>query len=235
MSQRLRWDPALTTERSEPRLYQDRLRLGLVVGSAIIMVGGLLPWAEGRIGFLPKSFGGMDGAADGLILVTLGLVMMLIVRNRDFLDATDGVRRWAPMVIGLACLGVWIVGRLEAEQAIATWERDTGSGSLGIGWWLTGIGVITVLVLGSYASLRHHEGEAASAGSLLRTPRRSDIPSIVATLGAIAGAVAGGSLALALFPAVTVGVPMLFFAGIGVIIGAWAGRRLGTLLRRFTG
>jgi hypothetical protein len=198
----------------------------------MMIVGALLPWAEGRIGFLPVSFGGLDGAADGLILATLGLVLLIIAWSRDFLDAPDGGRRWAPMIIGLVCLGLWLLGRQQAEQAIRAWEDDDGSGSLVIGYWIAGIGVLLVLALGSFASLRHHEGETSSPIAVLRRPRASDLPSLGAALGSVAGAIAGGAAALALFPPVTVGAPLLFFAGIGFVMGAYVGRRVGAGLRR---
>ena len=232
MTDRLRWDPALTTAETGRPLYRDPLRLGLTVGAAIMMVGALLPWAEGQVGLLIVRFGGLEGAYDGLILATLGLVLLLIARSRDFLDAPDGGRRWAPMLIGLVCLGIWLLGRQQAEQAIAAWEDDDGSGSLVTGYWITGGGVLLVLIIGSFASLRHHEGETSSATSFLRKPRRSDAPALGATLGSIAGAIAGAQAALALFPPVAVGAPLLFFAGIGFVVGAWAGRRVASVLLR---
>ena len=141
VTDRLRWDPSLTTARSGRPIYRDPLRLALAVGAAIMFVGALLPWAEGRIGFLPKRFGGLDGAADGLILATLGFVLIVIARSQDFLEAPDGGRRWTPMLIGVVCVGIWLLGRQQAEQAIAAWEDDDGSGTLVMGYWVAGIGV----------------------------------------------------------------------------------------------
>ena len=221
MTDRLRWDPDLTTARTGRPFYRDPLRLALAVGAGIMMVGALLPWAEGRVGFLPKQFGGLDGAADGLILATLGFVLFIIARSRDFLEAPDGARRWTPMLIGLVCFGIWLLGRQQAEQAIAAWEDDDGSGSIAIGWWVAGIGVLAVAILGSFVSLRR--------------PRRSDLEPIGASLGGIVGAIAAGAAALALFPATIVGAPLIFFAAIGFILGAYAGRRFGSELKRFLG
>ncbi len=235
MTDRLRWDPSLTTVRSGRPIYRDPLRLALAVGAGIMFVGALLPWAEGRIGFLPKKFGGLDGAADGLILATLGFVLIVIARSRDFLDAPDGGRRWLPMLIGVVCIGIWLLGRQQAEQAIAAWEDDDGSGSLVAGYWVAGVGVLIVAAVGSFASLRHHEGETSSPMSLLRMPRRSDLDSLGATFGALGGAVAAGGAAVAVFPPSAVGAPLIFFAGIGFVLGAYAGRRIGSGLRRLIG
>ncbi len=232
MTDRLRWDPSLTTARTGRPFYRDPVRLPLAVGAAIMMIGALLPWAEGLIGFLPVRFGGLDGAADGLILATLGFVLLLIARSRDFLEAPDGGRRWAPMLIGLVCLGIWLLGRQMAEQAIAAWEDDSGHGSIVTGYWVAGVGVLAVLIVGSFASLRHHEGETSSATALLRMPRRSDLAPLGASVGAIAGAIGAGAGAVAIFPPTTVGAPLIFFAGMGFVVGAYAGRRLGSGLRR---
>jgi hypothetical protein len=232
VTDRLRWDPSLTAARTGRPIYRDPLRLALAVGAVIMFVGALLPWAEGRIGFLPKKFGGLDGAADGLILATLAFVTLVIARSRDFLEAPDGGRRWTPMLIGLVCLGIWLLGRQQAEQAIGGWVEDSGSGSLVFGYWVAGLGVVVVAIVGSFASLRHHEGESSSPTSLLRMPRLSDLEPLGATVGALAGAVAAGAAAVATFPPATVGAPLIFFAGIGFVVGAYAGRRVGAGLRR---
>jgi hypothetical protein len=235
VTDRLRWDPDLTTAESGRPFYRDPLRLGLVVGTATMMIGALLPWAEGHVGFLPKRFGGLDGASDGLILATFGFVLLLIARSRDFLEAPDGGRRWAPMLIGILCVGIWLLGRQSAEQAIASWVEDSGSGSIVGGFWLAGIGVFLVATLSSFASLRHHEGETSSPTALLRMPRRSDLGPLGATVGALAGAIAGGEAAVSMFPPTTVGAPLVFFAGIGFVLGAYAGRRVGLVLGHVLG
>ncbi len=235
MSDRLRWDPSLTSARTGRPIYRDPLRLLLAAGSAVMFVGALLPWAQGRIGFLPVQFGGLDGAADGLILATLGFVLLIIARSRDFLEAPDGGRRWTPMVIGLVCLGIWLLGRQQAEQEIRGWENDDGHGSIVAGWWVAGVGVVIVTVVGSFASLRHHEGETSSATSLLRMPRSTDLAPLGATFGALAGAIGGGGAAVSIFPPSTAGAPLVFFAGIGFVVGAYAGRRVGAGLGRLIG
>jgi hypothetical protein len=234
VTDRLRWDPRLTKIRSGKPLRRDRVRLALVIGAVITAIGAMLPWAEGRIGFLRVAFGGMDGAADGLILGTLALVLILIARNPGFIEAPDAGRRWAPMIIGLVCVGLWLLGRQRAEIEIAHWTEDDGSGSIVGGFWLAGLGVAIVAVAGSYASLRTHEGETSSATSFVRMPRRSDAIPLLTWLGGIAGLVGGVLLALAIFPPVTVGAPIVFFAGIGLVAGAFAGRSLGRGIVRVT-
>jgi hypothetical protein len=235
MSDRLRWDPELTRAGAGRSILRDPIRLALAVGSVIMAIGALAPWAQGMIGLLPVSFGGLDGAADGLIMFTLAIALALIARNPGFLEAADEGRRWAPMLIGLACVCLWLLGRQAAEMEIGRWENDDGSGSLQPGYWVAGVGVAIVAIAGSIASLRHHEGESGGRLSLVRKPRRSDLVPLATTLGAIVGMVAGAAFALALFPPVTVGAPMVFFGGIGVVLGAFGGRRIGRALARLLG
>lgn len=231
MTNPLRWDPALTKARSGRPIYRDPLRLALAVGAVMMMVGGFLPWAEGRIGFLPVRFGGLDGAANGVLISALGLILLVATRSEGVITAPSGGLRWAPMAVGVASVAIWLLGRQPAELAITAWQNDSGSGSLAAGYWLAGLSVLFVAGLGSFISLRHHEGETSSATSLLRLPRRSDLVSLGATFGAFAGLVVGAAAALSLFSPTTVGAPLLFFAGIGFVAGAYGGRRLGMLLR----
>ena len=120
------------------------------------------------------SFGGFDGAADGLILAAFAIAGVLMARSSDFLDAVDGVRRWAPLLLGLACVGIWLLGWQSAQFRIQGWEDDDGSGSMTIGYWIAGVGVAIVAIVGAYASLRYHEGQGSDPLALLRMPRRSD-------------------------------------------------------------
>jgi hypothetical protein len=230
MTDRLRWDPALTARKRGREFLRDPIRIGLAVGAAAMAVGGLLPWAEGLIGFLPMRFGGLDGAADGLIMFTLAIVTALIASNEGFLEADDGARRWAPMLIGLACVFLWLLGGQAAQMEISRWQDDDGSGSLQPGYWLAGVGAVTVAIVGTVASSRRREGDAGSVLPSLRRPRRSDVAQLAVAAGAIAGAIAGGALALALFSGVTVVAPMVFFAAIGSAVGAYVARGLGRRL-----
>ncbi|HET9345267.1 MAG TPA: hypothetical protein VFO05_06160 [Candidatus Limnocylindrales bacterium] len=230
VSERLRWDDSLTRARSGRALLNSPVRLGLAIGAAIMFVGALLPWAEGMVGLLPVRFGGFDGAADGLILAAFAIVALLMVRSPDFLEAVDGPRRWAPLLLGLACVGVWLLGWQSAQFRIEGWEDDDGSGSMTIGYWIAGVGVALLAVVGAYATLRHHEGQTSDPLALVRMPRRSDAVTLVGWVGGIGGLVVGALAALAIFPPQSVSAPMLFMAAIGLIAGAYLGRSLGRVV-----
>lgn len=235
MTDRLRWDESLTESRRGRALLRDPLRLALIVGAVVMAIGAMMPWAEGMVGLLPVRFGGFDGAADGLILATLGLVLIGMAWKDDFLEAVDGARRWAPMLIGLACIALWLLGRQSAEIAIRHWEDDDGRGSLVVGYWIAGAGVLACAIAASIASLRRRPGETGFPVPRPRMPRRDDIESIAAAVGAITGAALGGFAVVNLFDSPALGVPLLFFVTLGLVFGAFAGQSVGRRLRGMAG
>jgi hypothetical protein len=230
-----RWDPELTKAGRGSSLLRDPLRLGLVSGAVVMAIGGFLPWAEGHIGFLPKQFGGLDGAADGTIMAGLAVVLVVIVRTPEFLESADGGRRWVPMIIGLASIALWLLGRQQAEAAIRSWEDDGGGGTLQVGYWVAGLGAAAVALFGSVASLGRRAGNVRISPPTVRRPRRTDLRPLAAALGALIGATAGAVLALALFPPITVALPILFFGSFGLVFGSFAGGSLGRRLAKLIG
>jgi hypothetical protein len=235
MTDSFRWDPQLTTARRGRPIYRDPIRAGLTIGAMVTIVGAFLPWAEGHVGLLPKQFGGFDGAADGMIMTGLAIVLLVFARNPEFLVAPDGVRRYTPMLVGIACIALWLLGRQQGEMAIRGWEADSGGGSIATGWWVNGAGVLTMAVVGSFSSLRRRPGDAKVPSPVGRGPRRIDIRSISAAVGATVGTVVGAWFALSTFPPVTVAAPMIFFGAIGLVFGGFAGSSIGRRLVRLLG
>ena len=227
----LRWDESLTKTRRGFTILRSPLRITMGIGALIMMIGCLMPWAQGHLGLLPVQFGGFDRASDGVILFVLGAVVLgLFVRGADSLNAPEGLRRWAPLIIGIVCVGLWLVALQQSLITIESWRRDYGDGAVVAGWWVTGIGALIVGITGAYATLRHHEGETSDATALLRKPRRSDAGPILTWVGGIAGLVLGAGAALEIFPAISASAPMVFLGGLGMILGAYLGRVAGNAI-----
>lgn len=236
MTDKLRWDPGLTERPHDPGLLRDPLRLAVVAGTMVFIVGSLLPWAEGMIGFLPVFYGGgLDPTADGFFLAILGAVLLFFVRDRGFVEAEDGPRRWAPMLIAIGGVVLWIVGSQSGATAIRRWEGDDGSGSLALGYWAAGIGVVTAAIAATIAALRRRPGEGAIRLPRPRLPGRSDVEGLLGAAGALVGMVVGVLGALAVFDPISVIVPLLFFGALGLIFGQFAGQSIGERLRRRIG
>jgi hypothetical protein len=228
----LRWDPDLTKAERNPSILHDPLRAGLAASGLAIVIGCFQPWAEGMVGFVPQTFGGFDGAGDGAILLSLAIILLFIARDRGFIVARDGGRRYLPMIVGLVALADWAIGKQQADVLVAGWLRTGGTGSLAPGFYLAGVGALGAAVLGSVTSLRKGEGRTEGLRSLLRVPRRSDIPTLVTSIGLVGGFLLGAGLALSIVPAAVVEAPLVFLAGFGAVAGAYLGRLIGTWLGR---
>jgi hypothetical protein len=224
VSHPLRWDPELTKAEQGESILRDPPRAALAAAGIALAVGSLRPWAEGTAGGQSQQFGGFDGAGDGAILLFFAIGLLLIARDRGFLHARDGARRLTPMIVGIICLADWFVARQQVEFQIAQWVRPGGSGALTPGFYLAGLGALTATVVGSFASLRQGEGRGGGPISLLRLPRRSDIPTLATTIGAFVGLGLGAAAALNIFPAAVVNAPLVFIAGFGGIAGARLGQ-----------
>jgi hypothetical protein len=226
----LRWDPDLTKAEKGQSILRDPLRAGLAAAGIALAIGSLRPWAEGTAGGQPQQFGGLDGAGDGAILIFFAIGLLLVARDRGFLRARDGARRWTPMVVGIICLADWFVARQQVEMQIAQWVRPGGTGALAAGFYLSGLGALTAAVVGSFASLRKGEGRAGGPVSLLRRPRRSDVPTLAITIGALVGLALGAAVAIDIVPAAVVDAPLVFIASFGVLAGARLGQAVGRRL-----
>jgi hypothetical protein len=235
MTHPLRWDPELTKVDRDPSILRDPIRAGLAASGIAILVGCLQPWAEGMVGFQPQTFGGFEGAGDGAILLFLAAILLVIVRDRGFVEAPDGARRYLPMIIGFMCLFDWITARGQADILVAGWLRTGGTGSLAPGFYLAGLGALGAAVLGSIASLRNGKGRSGGPRSLLRRPTRSDIPTLATAVGLVVGLGLGAGLALEIVPAAVVNAPLLFLGSFGAVLGGYVGRSVGDRLQRALG
>lgn len=232
MIERLRWTADLT-RRSDPRsaIVRDPLRLTSAVGAILLIVGSALPWATGLVGRLAVSHSALDGAADGAILMVLGIVQLVLTRDRSMATATTTAVRYAPLGLGLVCLGIWGLGVQAALIDIGHWIDDDGSGALAIGAWIAGLGgAVLVAVAGTATSLLPRpNAETVRLGR----PGREAIEPVAAAIGAVAGIVVGmlGVINIVPNPAFA-GFGLMVAAAVGGLVGGFGGSYLGRLLAR---
>src|SRR4030095_7519390 len=115
--------------------------------------------------------------------------------------------------------------------AIQHWEEDDGHGAMAIGYWVAGLGVWIVAIVGAYATLRDHEGQPPDPTALIRLPRRTDATPIATAIGAVIGLIGGAALAVSVVPPSGASAPMLFMGTIGLVVGGYAGRAIGRVVQ----
>lgn len=223
----MRWQPTGRGGRLRSLLLTpSRIVVGL--GSAIALVGGFMPWAEGlapgHSGIERVFFSGLGGAGDGLVIAILAAAAGALTLHRT--PATSRVRsvRLAPILLVVLAAVTWLNGHRAALDEIAAWERRGGHGDLAPGLWLVAGGVL-LMAAGSLwllpPVLRWQAASGDPADAV--TVRVRDVLVVAAGIGGtLAGAAVGILGGLALTGPRLVGT-LAFGAIFGGLFGAYGG------------
>jgi len=227
----MRWEPTKAKRFSSLLLTPARVAVG--VGSAIAMVAGLLPWAEGvapaHRGFEPVFFSGLGGAGDGVMLILVALGAGALTLHRT--PATSRVRtvRLMPAILVFLAAMTWLSGYRAALREIGAWEVRGGTGQLAPGLWLAGAGIL-VMAAGTLWLLP----------DVIRWQRRSDDPAELVKVGprliaevvaGVGGTLLGGAAGIALALSLT-GPTLVGTIALGAVFGGLAGAYAGSWLVR---
>ena len=233
----MRWQPTKGRPLASFLLTPARIVVG--VGSALSIVAGLRPWAEGlapgHTGIEPVFFSGLGGAGDGLVLIVVSLAVGLLTLHRT--PATSRVRsvRLAPAILVVLAALTWVNGYRAALAAIEDWERRGGHGDIGVGLWQAALGIVLMAAgtLWLLPEVIRWERRTDDPSDLV-TVRRHDVAvALAGAVGTLVGGVAGVTLALAITGPTIVGMIALgaVFGGmLGLYGGAAIGRMVGTRL-----
>lgn len=227
MHEWMRWQP--TGRRGYLSSYElTPARVLVGIGAALAVIGGLMPWAEGRApgltGVEPIFFSGLAGAGDGLVILVVCASAGLLTLHRT--PALSRVRtvRLAPALLVLTAAVTWANGYRAAQAAVEGWHRRGGDGGIAPGLWLVGIGILlmaagTVPLLPAALRWQRAEGDPDE----LLTVRPRDVMIVAGGIvGVGVGAAAGIALGLALTGPQLVGT-LVFGAMFGGMAGAYGG------------
>ena len=144
-------DPVHAVPHGRPN-WPSRTRIAVAAGAALIVLGGVLPWAHAQIGALSVTKDGIDG--DGAVTTVFAaciLVALIVVEHP---------RRQASLVVALGAVAA-AVALYEAADTSSKAEDLTrshfgahASAGVGIGVWITVAGAIFVVAGGVVALTR---------------------------------------------------------------------------------
>jgi hypothetical protein len=227
MHEWMRWEP--TRNRGWLSSYVlTPARIVVGVGAALGVVGGVLPWAEGRVpgltAFDRVFFSGLAGAGDGLVIVIVCASAGLLTLHHT--PALSRVRtvRLAPAILVVVAAMTWVNGYRAMQVVIEGWHRRGGSGGVAPGLWMVGIGII-LMTIGTIPLLPAvvRWQRAADDPADLVTIRPRDVAVVAGSIGGVVvGAAAGIALGLALTGPHLVGT-LAFGAMFGGVFGAYGG------------
>jgi hypothetical protein len=227
LSANLRWEPA-TEDRPRLRLIREPLRAALVIGGALAVAGSFMSWADGHLpGGIPVDFSPMT-SPDGVILPILAASAIGLVLSEGVAESRTRTLQAALAGLGMLAVLIWISALGSANREIADWERQHGSGAIGVGIWLAAIGVALLATAGALLSVRawRANGIAADPTDVVVT-RRSIVRAAIEVTGGVVGLVAGIVLGLVL-----AGPPGLAIMAFGSMLGGAAGLAAGNRVAR---
>jgi hypothetical protein len=134
-----------------------------------------------------------------------------------------------PYVLLVLAAASLLTGYRAATQAIVAWENRGGQGSIALGLYLAGVGIVVMGV-----------GLGALLPGLIRWRRASDDPAdlmavsgrgIAETIAGLAGIIVGGALGIQLAVSMTP-VPLIGLIALGAVFGGLLGAYGGSWIAR---
>ena len=226
MHEWMRWQP--TRARRFSSLLLEPARIVVGIGGACVVLGGCMPWADGvapsYAGTGPEFFSGLGGAGDGLVELFLGAITAFLVLHRTPAGSRVRTVRLLPAILVVLAALTWISGYRAAIDAIDTWVKRGGHGTIAPGLWLVGVGVLLMAAgtLRLLPSALRWQSEAGDPGDLVAVSRGGVAVAIASLAGTVVGAGLGISIGLSLTGPMVLGM-LAFGATFGGLFGAYGG------------
>jgi hypothetical protein len=229
MSSSIRWEPPVEGRRG-PRLIRQPLRLALVIGAGLAIVGSFASWADGQVPGVGAVAFSSATTADGLLLPILALGSLGLALSEGVATSRTRTLQVSLAVLGIIAVLVWITALGSANAAIRGWQSQHGSGQIGAGILLAAAGVAVLAVTGVIISLHawRTNGAAGDPTDVVIT-RRSIVRASIEVAGGVIGLV--GGIVLGLVLSGPSGLALMAFGSMfGGAIGLGVGNRLGRLI-----
>lgn len=126
--------------------------LALGVGGLLVAAGSFLPWVTVS-GLLSISRSGIDGGGDGLVTLTLGIVLALVAAGAFSSGGLGRFSRVIGVLCGLAAFGIAVYDGTNLARLSATFS-GLASVSVGAGIYMVVVGAGLAIIASVLASGR---------------------------------------------------------------------------------
>jgi len=182
---RLRFpEPVPPKRRSLRETLRDRVRLTLLVGLGLLLVGAALPWMRVWLpyeGFFDVT--GFERAGDAGLLLEFGAVGLVLTWSERAWHSRVTVLVAGPFLLAVASVALLRVAHGDANIYLESLAPRGGNGSILWPFWAANAGA----VLASIAGAAH----VWQARSRLSFDIGLTVPAVAGTVGGVAGAVLG--------------------------------------------
>jgi len=183
--QRLRFpDLPEPAPRRLPAALRDPLRIAILAGLLVMVVGDLLPWMRLWMpyrGFFETS--GFERAGDAGLILELGLAILALTFSDQAWNSRTTVLVAGPAVIGAVCLFVLRNAWADGSSYIRSLDIYGGSGEF-LPWFWVAVAGASIATIGGAIQLSRARGRLSFRIGLTRT-------AVAGTVGGLAGAVGG--------------------------------------------
>jgi hypothetical protein len=167
-----------------PAAFRDPLRIAILAGLLVMLVGDLLPWMRLWMpyrGFFEKS--GFEGAGDAGLVLELALVILALTYSDQAWNSRTTVLVAGPVIVGAACLFILRNAWADGSSYIRSLDVYGGYGDF-LPWFWVAIGGAAIVTVGGAIQLWRARGRVSFQLGLTRT-------AVAGTIGGLAGAVGG--------------------------------------------
>ncbi len=224
--------PVPPKRRSLRETLRDRVRLALLVGFGVMLVGAALPWMRVWLpyqGFFDVT--GFDRAGDAGLLLEFGAVGLVLTWSERAWHSRVTILVAGPLLLGAVSVLLLRVTHGDANIYLDSLEPRGGSGSILLPFWAANAGAALATIAGAVHLWRARTRLSFNIGLT--------VPAVAGAIGGVAGAilgfVAGTRIAELLTAGAIAGVSssvVVFLSFVLAFITGWVGAVGGARLAR---
>jgi hypothetical protein len=166
-TQKLGWRPPPAVHIPEVPFWRDVPRMALLLAAICLLLGSLLPWAEGREPLRGAvSFRATQGLGEGVVLVAGAILLLFLARGRDMWESTSRTLQLLPLGFALIGIAMWLGIDNHAQINIRDWTRRGGSGELTNVRYVAAMGLALTLIATTWLEWHRPRAVKQVTGSL---------------------------------------------------------------------
>jgi hypothetical protein len=226
------WQPASVVGERERGLRDDPGRIVLLIVAVGLLLGGLMPWAEGKDpAGLPIAYTPQAGLAEGYLLLVSALILAVLAAGRVLVENSSRTVQLLPLAVAIVAVAMWLGADRASLLHIEEWTSGGGFGVQTVWRTVTAVAIVGILAGTIWLELTRPADTRARTRGLVAEWRPSRVgftEALVAGALGIVGALIGGALTI-----VALGPNGSIFAVFVSLVGMAAGISAGVGIVRW--
>jgi hypothetical protein len=196
----IEWQPQPAAAERERGLRDDPGRILLLLAAVGLLLGGLMPWAEGKDpAGLPIAYTAQQGLAEGYLMLVCALVLAVLASRRLLVESTSRTVQLIPLAVAVVAVTMWLGAERTSLLRIEEWASGGGFGVQTVWRVVTAVAIVGIIAGTVWLEFTRPADIRASTRGLIaewRPSRVGFIEALVAGALGIAGALVGGAVTI---------------------------------------